>query len=92
MTRTHTLNSPIKRIGFLVVVVGVLVSAYGMFSVASGYSPSFKTWASALTLGYGSRRYPAVPWGFAITLVGLLFSFAYDYTIKRISDWVRMTR
>lgn len=92
MTRTHALNSPIKRIGFLVVVAGLLVSVYGILSVASGYSPSFKTWTDALTLGYGSRRYRAVPWGFAITLVGLLFSFAYDYTIKRVTDWVRMTR
>ena len=92
MTRTHALTSPIKRIGFLVLVAGILVSAYGIFTVASGYSPSFKTWADALTLGYGSRRYRAVPWGFAITLTGLLFSFAYDYTIKRVIDWVRMAR
>lgn len=103
------INTPIKRIGFIALIIGVLFLAVGiilMFSDVQYYryqygynqnsmllryldgltnqiikSLSFNTESSSFNFFLGA--------GFYLTIMGFLFSFAYEKGLGRIINWVK---
>lgn len=89
------LNSPIKRVGGLLLVAGIIILFIGLMQILGylGRSTSFFTflehWFRAITFDkYVIRRAPLVSTGTYLTLGGLLLSFAYDRTLGRVIAWV----
>lgn len=90
--RTAALDSSTKRIGALILAIGLIVSAYGILTIAIHPFGSLDRWIEALTLDLGWQRNAAVPWGFFLSIIGAAWSFGYDFGIRYIVEWVRMDR
>lgn len=89
------LNTPVKRLGGLVLALGVVVLVIGLVLIADDmrkYGSTgefFERWVKAVLQDRSSfRRYPMSAWGTYLCVIGLLFSFAYDRTIGRILTWI----
>src|SRR5258706_10170103 len=98
----QSINTPIKRFGYVVLLVGIIILAsslvhFGIFVFRSG------GWGNYLTaafhgpqeffgdlFGYRGRRYiPYLVGGFIIGAAGYLLSYGYDATIARLVRWIR---
>lgn len=89
------LNSPVKRVGGLLLFVGLILLFIGLIQILGylGRSASLfnflEHWFRAVTFDkYVTRRAPLVSTGTYLTLGGLLLSFAYDKTLGRILTWI----
>lgn len=85
------LDSKVKRIGFVVMVVGlVLVAAGCWFIETGGGGLPGAFWASVLfDRNYYAETSRLVSYGFPLTIAGFLLSFAYDLGIGRIVRWIQ---
>lgn len=87
------LNTPLKRVGFLVFVAGLLILIFGMYQINdSAYRSSdiFETWLESVFFErYSFRRYPAACYGTWIAVIGLFSSFLYDKITYRLVGWIR---
>ena len=87
------LNTPLKRVGFIVMLFGLLVLVIGLFQIADNaykLADILNDWIESVFFErYSFARYPAACYGTWITLIGLLLSFFYDKTLGRLAGWVR---
>lgn len=91
-----TLDNPIKRVGFVVLAVGAVITLIGFFQIGADQS-SYRWFekflngiAKALAFErYTYRRYPLACIGPYVLLAGLLGSFLYDRTVGRLLAWIR---
>ena len=87
------LNTPLKRVGFLVFITGLLILFVGMYQISEdAYSLSkfFEKWIeSAFFERHSFRDYPAAGYGTWITVVGLFSSFLYDKITYRLIRWIK---
>lgn len=87
------LNTPLKRVGFLVFVAGLLMSFFGIYQIAdNAYRSSdiLETWLEAVLFERRSfGRYPSAGYGAWIAIIGLLSSFLYDKVTYRLVGWIK---
>ena len=87
------LNSPLKRVGFLVLICGLLTLVIGILQIAGDTSRIGKIlglWiGSALFDKYSFRNYPAACYGTWIAIAGLMTSFLYDQITGKLIEWIR---
>ena len=98
---TNKLDTPIKRAGFVVMVVGVMLWLIGTIQIiddAYFSSSSFlyrtkvilnETMRAVTSDSYAYRRHWLAAWGVYLTGAGMLFSFLYDLGLGRIARWIR---
>lgn len=88
------LNTPLKRVGFIILLCGLLVLVVGLFQIADGaykLADIFSNWIESVFFErYSFRRYPVACYGTWIALIGLLLSFLYDKTLGRLAGWIRV--
>lgn len=95
------LNTPIKRVGFLLALSGPLMIAIAFSGFLDVYGGRpFEAFAERFmegpfrayrSWGQESRGWAALlAWvGFLTTVVGAVLAFAYDSTVGRLIYWVR---
>lgn len=87
------LNTPLKRIGFIVLVAGLIILAIGLYQiVGSSYrtSDALTKWVESFFFEkYSFRRYPLASYGTWIVIIGLLLSFLYEKITLRLVDWIK---
>ena len=84
-----SLNSPIKRIGFLFFIVGLLLMFLGVVDRGFYYF-SYLTFVHSIRFeldSHESKLFFGI--GFYASIAGVFISFLYDRTIKRIVNWVK---
>lgn len=93
---TASLDRPIKRVGFVVLAIGVVVTLIGFIQIGSdlGNYRWFEKFLSGISDAlfferYTYRRYPLACLGPYIFVAGLLCSFLYDRTVGRFLAWIR---
>lgn len=90
------LNTPLKRVGFIVMLFGLLVLVIGLFQIAGSthrLDDIFSNWIESVFFErYSFRRYPVACYGTWVALIGLLLSFLYDKTLGRLAGWIRAGR
>ncbi|MBH3412552.1 hypothetical protein [Pseudomonas putida] len=92
---TAPLTSPVKRFGFVVLLVGLALTIIGMIQIGAGLN-SYRWFGNFLDVfgnaisydRYYSRRYPLAAIGPYMLLSGLLLSYLYDCTIGRLLNWI----
>lgn len=84
------LNSPHKRIGFVFLIIGIVIFLVSVININWSVSKAIHD----SIFFFGSRYYfnAGVFWGFYISIIGLFMSFFYDFTIKKIIEWIFKTR
>lgn len=86
------LDTPFKRLGFIVLVVGVICSLVGIVQLGhmtSRLGRLLDYWGQALMFDrYVYRQAPFALFGPYIAAFGLLMSFLYDKTLKRLAQWI----
>ena len=86
------LDSPVKRAGFVVLIIGYLISLFGIYQIAVNVpatGEAFNYWVGAITLnrsGYGTFLFAGI--GAWLVIAGLLLSFLYDSVTSRVVHWV----
>lgn len=86
-----SLNTRTKRIGFLVLVLGIVISLIAAIQMESSYyarSSFLEYWFSSVFFGNEFDEYPLASVGTWLMVIGLFSSYLYDSTIKKISTWV----
>lgn len=85
----QSLDSPIKRIGFCLLAVGLMVLIPGLFMLADDSQYLGDAWWG-LMLGedYYEEFWPLRVATF-IVISGLLLSYLYDIGLGRIARWVK---
>lgn len=90
--RFSTINTPVKRLGFSITVLGIFMLGIGMYRMqgqcfSCAWSTLGDDWWARVTnyVGYGWD----VAWGTHLTAIGLLLSYFYDFTIGRFVRWIR---
>lgn len=78
------LNTPIKRVGLVLVVAGLAVTAWGysQWGPFTGLDDCFQYWSKKP----GCR---AVRGGTGILVAGLVLSVLFDYTLGPLVRWIR---
>ena len=91
-----SLDRPIKRIGFVILAIGVVVSLIGFIQIGSDLYRY--RWLEKFIEGvvesicfnrYNFQFYTMAAIGPYMALAGLLFSYLYDRGIGRLLSWVR---
>lgn len=89
------LNTPVKRLGGLVLAVGIVVLVIGLIQIVGDMGRGgsmgvfFERWfKAAFQDRWYFRRFPMSALGTYLFVIGLLFSFAYDRTIGRVLTWI----
>lgn len=90
------LNTPLKRIGGLVLALGAILLAAGLIEIANDISRwnfverFFERWWASIS-GTGGRyeRSSLTAWGTYMTALGYLLSFGYDRITSRLIGWIR---
>ena len=91
--RFLSLNRPIKRVGLLIMLAGLALSALGVLQLSFATSHLSAGWWRAVSQeGYYGRRHWQVAWGAYLTVAGFMLSFTYDATIARLVSWVSSRR
>lgn len=88
------LDTPIKRIGFLLLLAGLVTLIAGLVQIASSdgyYSSSLAgSWLRAVSLnGHYLQHFPAAAYGTFVCIAGTLLSYGYDHTIGKIAAWIK---
>lgn len=90
------LNQPLKRAGFVVLIIGTFLTLIGWIQIGSDlysyrwFEKFIGKFGDALIFDrYTYRRYPLASIGPYVMLAGLLLSYLYDRTIGRILTWIR---
>ena len=93
---TATLDKPIKRVGLIVLVLGILLTLIGIFQIGDDqihyrwFEKTLGVFGEALLFDhYTYRRYPLACVGPYVLLFGLLCSFLYDRTLGHLFAWIR---
>lgn len=93
---TSSLNHPVKRIGFVVLIIGILLVLIGAMQIGSDlnsyrwFERFLGIWWQALSFDrYTYRRYPLACIGPYVLLAGLLSSYLYDRSLGRVLAWIR---
>lgn len=83
------LDAPVKRIGSIILLVGLIMSIIGAFNLDS-YNP-ISNWLNAVfrQSRYATREYWMCAWGSYLTTIGFLFSFGYESTIAKLLRWIQ---
>lgn len=92
---TAPLTTPVKRIGFVILVIGTALTLVGMIQVGSDLY-SYKWFEKYMgRLGdalvfdrYSYRRYPLASIGPYVFIAGLLLSYLYDRTVGPLLRWI----
>lgn len=86
------LNTPLKRTGFVILIVGLGMLAVGVLQVVaddlSQRGVIERVWDAVTRDRYAYRRFWIAAWGAYLTVAGLLFSFLYDATLGRLARWI----
>lgn len=86
------LNTPIKRIGFIVFIFGVVLFLYSWLTHYDSYYFG-RIVTNSITFSKSDLYYSfGVALGFYLSLIGVLLSFAYDLTIGRLVNWIMKSR
>lgn len=82
------LNTPLKRSAGLILLAGIALSLIGIFQLDS--YDGFDVWMKAVfrQRKYYAHEYWMSAWGAYLTIIGFLFSFAYDSTIAKVAKWI----
>lgn len=87
------LNTPLKRVGFLIFSAGILILIIGIYQIsedAYNLSRFFKKWIGSVFFErYSFSNYPAASYGTWITIIGLFLSFLYDKVTYRLIGWIK---
>lgn len=95
------LDKPIKRLGFLVLIAGILLLAYSLLAISNVWdwynrAPPYlrDLWLAAIRdydTVHGYRAAWGIPacWGVWLVIAGAIFSYGYDRTIGKLARWVR---
>lgn len=93
---TMRLDTKVKRLGAVVLVVGVAITWISLYQIASSifnYRDTLDYWWDAITsFGRSGRGYIAAPIGLWVMVIGLMLSFLYDFTIRLVVEWVKAGR
>lgn len=85
-------NTVTKRIGVLLLLIGLITLSFGLYSMGGAYLSSarfFERWLDVIIWNrYRVRQYPAVSFGSYLMLTGLLLSVMYDKVTGRLVWWV----
>lgn len=85
-------NTVTKRIGVLLLLIGLITLSFGLYSMGGAYLSSarfFERWLDVIIWNrYRVRQYPAVFFGSYLMLTGLLLSVMYDKVTGRLVWWV----
>ncbi|WP_440864523.1 hypothetical protein [Symbiopectobacterium purcellii] len=85
----NPLNAPIKRVGFLCLVIGVLLMFFG--GLNRGFEDfDYNTFIRSIS--FERSRYDSEVTfgiGFYSAIIGLFLSFLYDWTVGPIVNWVK---
>ena len=86
---TVRLDTRVKRIGFVVMAVGLVMVGSGSWIIWNDFPAAF--WASVtFERGYPFETSRLVSYGFPLAIAGFLLSFAYDAGIGRIVRWINI--
>lgn len=87
------IDTPFKRVGFIVFIAGLFISILGLYQIADNTyrsSDFFEKWLDSVLFQGGSfSRYPAAAYGAWLALLGLLSSFLYDKVTSRLFKWIK---
>ena len=87
-----SLDTPIKRIGFLIMGLGLLLCVIAAFQIFDGYYDRrhfLENWVGSVFFSKkGFDEYPLASIGTWLTVIGLFSSYLYDSTIRKILLWV----
>lgn len=93
---TAGLSHPIQRVGFVILVVGAVLTIIGLTQLGTSVRsyPWFEHFiaelADSLTFDrYNYRRFPLASVGPYVLILGLLLSFLYESTVGRLLIWIR---
>ncbi|HHA2661886.1 hypothetical protein [Stenotrophomonas maltophilia] len=95
----NSLNTPLKRAGAVILVVGVAVLAWGLVSILADLSlRNFGRalerlvetwWGSVIQDRWDYRKYPAAAWGTYLSLIGAYLWLLHQRTLGRLFEWIR---
>ncbi|MDH0303470.1 MULTISPECIES: hypothetical protein [unclassified Pseudomonas] len=87
-----SLDTPVKRVGALILAFGIVLSAIAAIQILGDtYAKRHfvGVWLESVFFEkYSFRKFPLASYATWITLIGLLFSFWYEATVKRLWAWV----
>ncbi|MDH1177959.1 hypothetical protein N5C72_07725 [Achromobacter mucicolens] len=90
------IDSPMKRMGLVALVIGTLMLAVGLVGIANDMSRwNFverllaRWWSSVSHTGVRYERSSLVAWGTYLVVIGFLFSFGYELLTRRLVQWIR---
>lgn len=88
---TKKLNTPVKRIGGLFLFLGLPILLYCLLDLLF-YEDSIRSFLSAWLIyswtGYG-LKYDLFRMSNTLVIIGLLFSYLYDFGVGRIVRWIK---
>lgn len=87
------LNTPLKRIGFIVFLVGALTLTVGLYSIfeeSYRFSSGIEKWVGSVFFNrYDFKEYKAASYGTWLVIFGALLSFLYDSVTSRLVRWIK---
>lgn len=92
---TTGLDTPIKRGGFIILLVGVVLTVVGALQL--GFSTNSYNWLTRFLSAWGEalvfdrrsyRHYPLASIGPYVLIAGLTLSYFYDRTVGRLVAWI----
>jgi hypothetical protein len=85
----NKLDTPIKRIGFIVLVIGLSITITGaLIDSENHYRYKWYHFLESFDTSYKRYYDYLIIYGSLISVIGLFTSFLYDSTIKKILHWV----
>lgn len=85
-------NTITKRLGLLVLGLGVIVLICGLYAMGGSHMRAqkfFESWFEVVLWDRNAvRRNPAVLYGSYMVLAGLLLSILYDKVTGRLVNWI----
>lgn len=85
-------NTIIKRIGIVLLLVGLIILSIGLYDMGGRYLSSgrfFERWVDVIIWDkYRVKQYPAVFYGSYLVIIGLFLSALYDKVTGRLVQWI----
>lgn len=86
-----SLNTRTKRIGFLVMTLGIVISLIAAALISNNYYASryfLETWIGSVFFLDEFEDYPLASIGTWLVVIGLFSSYLYDSTVRKIFLWI----